>query len=122
MTKIMAAPKKYIQDHVVLLLLSANIFLAVSTVIFVLLRLSAGHGSGYIAQYRPSVGVDSFKPGSVVDLLSFIIFAFLVLAIHTILSIRCYAINRHLTIAILGLGILFLLLTIIVSNALLVLH
>lgn len=119
---IMATPKKYFQDHLVLLLLSINAFLALATTAFVLARLSAGHGNGYIVQYRSSLGINAFKTGSVIDLLSFIIFGFLVLAIHTILSMRTYHVNRQLAIVILSLGILLLVLTIIISNALLVLH
>jgi hypothetical protein len=118
----MATPKKYFQDHVVLLLLSIDTFLTFLTAVFVLLRLSAGHGNGYIVQYRPNVGINAYKTGSVTELLSFIIFAFIVLATHTLLSMRTYHIHRQLAITILALGILLLVLAIIVSNALLVLH
>ena len=118
----MAAPKKYFHDHFVLLLLSINAFLAVAGSIFILLRLSTSHGTSYIVQYRASLGIDAFKTGSVTDLIAFIAFALLVLAIHTVLSMRAYRIHRQLAITILSLGILLLVLTIIVSNALLVLR
>ena len=118
----MAASRKYFHDHLVLLLLSVDTFLTFLTTIFVLLRLSAGHGNGYIVQYRPSLGIDKFKTGSVVELLSFIAFAFIVLAVHTTLSMRTYHIHRQLSVAILALAVLLLVLGIIVSNALLVLH
>jgi hypothetical protein len=118
----MATSKKYFHDHFVLLLLSVNAFLAVAGSIFILLRLSTSHGNGYIVQYRSSLGINAFKTGSVVDLLSFIAFAALVLAVHTFLSLRAYQIHRQLAIAILSLGILLLTLTIIISNALLVLR
>lgn len=118
----MATPKKYFHDHFVLLLLSINTFLAVAGSIFILLRLSTSHGNGYIVQYRPSLGINSYQTGSVVELLSFVAFALLVLTIHTLLSLRAYHIHRQLAIAILSLGILLLLLTIIISNALLVLR
>ncbi|HEX7633147.1 MAG TPA: hypothetical protein VF401_02355 [Candidatus Saccharimonadales bacterium] len=118
----MATPKKYFHDHLVLLLLSVNAFLAVAGSIFILVRLSTSHGNGYIVQYRSSLGINAFKTGSVVDLLAFVGFALLVLAIHAMLSLKVYHIHRQLAIAILSLGILLLLLTIIVSNALLVLR
>jgi hypothetical protein len=118
----MATPKKYFQDHLVLLLLSTNAFLAFSTVILVLVRLSAGHGSSYIVQYRSSLGINAFQTGGIGDILSFILFAFLVLGVHTVLSLRTYPVNRHLSLVILSVGILLLLLTMIISNALLVLH
>jgi hypothetical protein len=118
----MANPKKYFHDHLVLLLLSLNVFLAVAGSIFILVRLSTSHGTGYIVQYRASSGVNDFTTGSVIDLLSFVAFAAIVLATHTILSLRAYRIHRQLAIAILALGILLLALTIIISNALLVLR
>ncbi|HXE10387.1 MAG TPA: hypothetical protein VN554_03095 [Verrucomicrobiae bacterium] len=118
----MAGTKKYFHDHLVLLLLSVNAFLAVAGSIFILLRLSTSHGTGYIVQYRASLGINAFRTGRILDLLSFIAFAALVLAVHTLLSIRAYKIHRQLSIVILSLGILLLALTVIISNALLVLR
>lgn len=118
----MASSKKYFHDHYVLLLLSINAFLAIAGSIIILLRLSTSHGSSYIVQYRPSLGINAYQSGSVVELISFVAFALLVLVIHSVLSMRAYKIHRQLAIAILGLGILLLLLTIIISNALLVLR
>jgi hypothetical protein len=118
----MASNKKYFHDHLVLLLLSINAFLAIAGSIFILVRLSTSHGTGYIVQYRSSLGINAFQTGTVMELLSFVAFAGLVLATHTMLSLRAYKIHRQLAIAVLSLGILLLLLTIIISNALLVLR
>jgi hypothetical protein len=118
----MASPKKYFHDHLVLLLLSVNVFAAVAGSIFILIRLSASHGNSYIVQYRPSLGADAFRTGTVTDLLAFVAFAALVLVAHTLLSLRAYHIHRQLALAILSLGILLLVLTVIVSNALLMLR
>jgi hypothetical protein len=118
----MAVPRKYFHDHFVLLLLSTEVFLVLLSTILVLLRLSSEHGGGYIVQYRSSLGIDDFKQGSVTALLGFIVFAFIVLATHLLLSLRCYRINRQLAITVLGFGLLLLVLNIIVSNALLVLR
>lgn len=118
----MAASKKYFHDHLVLLLLSVNAFLAVAGSIFILLRLSTSHGTGYIVQYRASLGIDAFKTGGITDLLGFVAFALLVLVIHTLLSLRAYEIHRQLAVTILSLGILLLVMTVIISNALLVLR
>jgi hypothetical protein len=118
----MAAEKKYFHDHLVLLLLSLNAFIAVAGSIFILLRLSTSHGTGYIVQYRSSLGVTAFETGTVVQLLSFVAFAALALAIHTMLSLRAYKIHRQLAITILSLGILLLILAVIISNALLALR
>jgi hypothetical protein len=118
----MANPRKYFHDHLVLLLLSIEAFLAVASSLFVLLRLSSSHSTGYIVEFRSSLGINAFRTGSVVDLLGFIAFALIVLAVHSVLSLRTYRIHRQLSIAILCLGILLLVLNIIVSNALLVLR
>lgn len=118
----MANPKKYFHDHFILLLLSVNAFLALAGSIFILVRLSTSHGNSYIVQYRPSLGISTYQPGSVLELLSFVAFALLVLIIHVFLSLRVYSIHRQLAIAILSLGILLLVLTIIISNALLTLR
>jgi hypothetical protein len=118
----MATSRKYFHDHAVLLLLSINAFLALAASLFVLLRLSAGHGNGYIVQYRPSLGINAFKTGSVTELLGFIGFALVVLVVHVMLSMRSYHVHRQLAITILSMGILLLVLSIIVSNALLVLR
>lgn len=118
----MAVSKKYFRDHLVLLLLSINIFLAVLGTILILVRLSTSHGNGYIVQYRASLGINDFKTGSILDLIGFIVFIWLVIIVHTILSIRAYSIERQLAVAILSLGLLLLTLSIIISNALLVLR
>jgi hypothetical protein len=117
----MATHKKYFHDHYVLLLLSINGFLAVAGIIFVLLRLDSSHGGGYIVQYRPSLGVSAYQTGSILQLISFTVFAALVMGLNTVLSYRVYKIHRQLAITVLSLGVLLLVLNIIVSNALLLL-
>lgn len=118
----MTATAKYFHDRMVMLLFSTNIFLALAASLFVLLRLSSSHGNGYIVQYRSNLGIDAFKTGSITGLLSFVVFDLLVVTVHVLLSLRVYSINRHLSTVILGLGVLLLVLSIIVSNALLVLR
>lgn len=118
----MATPKQYFHDHLVMLLLSINAFLAVAGSIFILVRLTASHGTSYIVQYRPSLGADAFQTGSLLDLVSFIAFAVVIVAIHGVLSWRAYPIHRQLSITILSLGLLLLALTVIVANALLTLR
>ncbi len=121
----MAVPKKYFHDHVVLLLLSINAFLAIAGSIFIIISLATGHSNAYIVQCRDCSNrdfVNKYITGTVADLLSFVVFAGLVLAANTMLSLRAYRINRQLAIAILSLGILLLALSIIISNALLVLR
>ncbi len=118
----MATSKKYFHDHLILLLLSTNIFLAFTTIVLVLVRLSSGRGSSYITQYRSPLGINAFQTGSVSELLSFVLFALLIATVHTVLSMRIYKVHRHLAVVVLALGILLLLLAIIISNALLALR
>ncbi len=115
----MQIPKKYFQDRVILLLLSVNTFLAFFGSILVLFRLDSGRSDGYIIQYRGNLGLDAYKAGGAIELLSFILFILVVLVFHTLLSIRVYSVRRHFATAILALGLLLLAVAIIVSNALL---
>lgn len=119
----MAISQKYFHDHLVMLLLSVNAFLAVGGSLFILVSLSTGHSNVYIIQCRDCSNPDAvnkFTNGSVVSLLGFVVFALLVLVAHVTLSLRAYRVHRQLAIAILALGVLLLALTIIVSNTLLV--
>ena len=118
----MAAPKKFFHDHLVLLLLSINAFLTLALTVLVLLRLGSSHSTGYIVQYRSSLGIDAFKSGSVAELFSFIGFGVLVLITHSVLAMRSYHVRRQVSLAILALGGLLLVLAIIISNALLTLR
>jgi hypothetical protein len=117
----MLLPKKYVRDRVILLLLSVNAFLALLTILLLLLRLGDASGN-YIVQYRSTYGVNTFRPGKLVDLLSFGMFALVVLAVNFVMSARTYRIHRQLSVVILCIGALLLVFGLIVSNALLVLR
>jgi hypothetical protein len=121
----MATPKQYFHDHLVMFLLSINVFLAVGGGLFILLSLGSSHSNGYIVQCRDcsnNAAANKFTNGGVTSLLSFVAFAALILITHLSLSLRAFKIHRQLAIAILALGVLLLTLMIIVSNALLVLR
>ena len=105
-----------------LLLLTVNAFLAFFATSFVFLKLSSSQSNSYIVQYRSNLGVSAFHTGGVSEIVSFGIFALLVLAINVYLSIRTYSINRNLSVVILSIGVLLTALDIIVSNSLLMLH
>lgn len=117
----MSSGTKYFHDRLVLLFLSTNAFLTVLTVLSVLFRLQGGSDS-FIVQYRSNLGTSAFKPGSMDQILMFIVFALLVFTIHTVLSWRTYQVRRELAIVILALGALLLILAVIVSDALLALR
>src|ERR1035437_2677495 len=118
----MESAKSYFQDRLILLLLSINVFLAFLATLLVLFRIGSASGSGFIVQYRANLGISAYKKGGVINILSFISFALLVLAVNLFLSWKTYHIKRQLALTILSLGLLLLVLCIIVSNALLALR
>ena len=116
--------KKYIQDKLVLLLLSINSFLVFIWTVVISLRLAGNKGAdSYFIEYRPVVGgVAQYRQGSAFDVLSFVLFLWIVLILAVLISARAYHMKRQLSLMVLGFGILIALFTMIVSNALLVLH
>lgn len=119
----MHIPKNYFQDRLVLLLISVNAFFAVLTTLLILFRLRGGGSDGYIGQYHANLGILSgFEPGSAMTFFAFIALAVFVLVFHTMLSMRMYHRRRQFSITVLWLGLLLLILSLIVSNALLVLQ
>lgn len=118
----MHIPKNYFHDRLVLLLLSINTFLAVFVTALSLLRLKSGNSEGFVGQYHSNLGLSAFEPGSPATFVSFIVFAALVLVLHTLLSMRTYHRRREYSVVILWMGLVLLLLLLIVSNALAVLR
>ncbi|MHB1864973.1 MAG: hypothetical protein ACYCPS_02295 [Candidatus Saccharimonadales bacterium] len=121
----MAISSKFFRDHYILLLLTINVFLFLVVAVFVIVRLSGLHSSSYIVQCRncsDPTATNKYLVGGVSGLLSFIVFSLVVLVINITLSLKSYNIHRQLAIAILSLGILLQVLTLAVSNALLVLR
>ncbi len=119
---IMHIPKNYFHDRIVLLLLSINAFLAAFVTILTLFRLRGGNSEGFVGQYHANLGLSAFQPGSVSTFVSFIVFAVLILVLHTILSMRTYSRRREYSLIVLWMGLVLLLLLLVVSNALSVLQ
>ncbi len=118
----MNIPKKYFQDRLILLLLSILVFLTLLACVWVLFKLDSGRSAGYIVQYRASLGISALKTGNASELVAFIAFALMVCVVNVLMSIRVYLIRREVSVVILVMGILLLLMSLIVSNALLVLR
>ncbi len=118
----MATPKKFLHDKVALALLSANGFLVVLSALLVLLRLDASRSGGYIVQYRANLGISAYKGGGGIDLLSFAVFSVVVCILFSILAWRIYVHKRAYGLLILCMASILLILSIIISNALLVLR
>lgn len=115
----MSTPKRYIHDRLILLLLSVSAFFVIFGSLQIALRLG-GRNSGYIVEYRANLGVSHFKPGSAWGVANFIFFMLLIMAVNTFISLRIYHVRRQYAATVLGLGIVLLILTIVVSNALLI--
>lgn len=119
----MAAQKHFLQDRTALLLVSGTAFLTLAAIVLVLLKLDSGQGtSNYIVSYRSSLGIDRYTPGTIKDILSFIVAALLIFAVGLVLGYRTYPVRRELSLATLALTVPLLLFLIVVSNALLVLR
>lgn len=118
----MDIPKKYLRDRKVLLFISINGFLTLLTTILILLRLDTSRSDGYFVQYRSNLGLNAYTVGDAGTMLSFIVFAWLVFGFHILISIRTYHMRRNIAVASLAFATLLLALTVIISNALLVLR
>lgn len=119
----MHIPKKYLQDRLALFLVSVNLFLMVACIVLIAVRVLSNSGNAYIAGYRPSLGpIDSSIPGTLVDILAFIVFAIIVFISNVVLSIRAFVIQKHVSYAILLMSTVLLVLAIIISNSLLILQ
>lgn len=118
----METPKRYFHDRLVLLVLSINSFLTILSSILILLRLDSSRGNNYIIQYRANLGLSAFKAGGSSTFISFVLFSLITLMFSILLSFRVYPFHRQFAVTILCLGLLLIVLSIIVSNALLALR
>lgn len=115
--------KRYLHDKLILLLLTVATFLAVLGSLLIVLRLNnGGQGSDYIVQYRSNLGLSAFQSGGVETFFEFIIFMVAVLTISIIVSVKIYPLRKVYSVSVLAMCVLLLFLSIIVSNALLVLR
>jgi hypothetical protein len=116
----MHIPKNYFHDRLVLLFLTVNTFLTGLVSVIILLRLDSGRAESYIVQYRANLGIDAFQSGGSSTFIYFIAFALLTWVLHLVLSMRVYSQHRQLSLLILALGSLLLVMSLFISNALLV--
>ncbi len=117
----MEISQKYLHDRIVLLLLTINGFLVLLGTVLILLKLSSGQGGNYITQYRPNLGISAYTAGKQSDFLAFIFFGLVTFGLGVALSAKIFGRHRSYALAILGFGTLLSVLTVIVSNALLML-
>jgi len=118
----MAIAKKYLHDKSILLLLTSNLVLAFISITLIILRLNNGRTGIYIVQRRANLGIDQYTQGGTATIISFIVFSILVVLIGFFLSFKAFKSQRNVSIAVLGLCLLLLICTLIVSNSLLAMH
>jgi len=115
----MHIPKHYLHDRTIIALLSANLILFVFAALFVLLRIDPAKGSTHIVQYRSNLGIGAFKSGSIIEIQFIAVFALIQFVCSTLLSIRLYVHRRHLAVGVLALTTFILIVTPVVTDALL---
>mgnify|MGYP006390573029 FL=1 len=103
----------------ILMLLSVNSVLTLINAVFILLQISSGRSGQVITAYRPSLVVDKYTVGGSIDFILFVLFLFGVYGINIALSAKIYSRHRSYSLAVLGLGTLICVLSIIVSFQLL---
>lgn len=115
----MHIPKNFFHDKTILALLGVNTVLCLFAALFIILRIDPAEGSTHIVQYRSNLGIGAFKSGSLFELELLAIFAVLQFVFSALLSVRLYAHRRHLSVGVLALSTFILLLTPVVTDALL---
>lgn len=115
----MTIPKHFFHDKTVLILLTVNSVLALFAVLYIVLRVDPAEATTRIVQYRSNLGISAFKQGSTTEIQLIALFAALQYAFSWVLAIRMYAHRRHMSIVVLALTTFILLLTPIVTDALL---
>lgn len=118
----MTIPSKYFHNRSILLLLIINAILLLVGTVLILFRLDSGTATNYIIEYRANYGIGEYKRGFALDVAGFVLFLILNFAICVFLSLRTFPIRKNIAIIILSICSLTNLLTIIVSNALMMLR
>lgn len=118
----MTIPNRYFHNRSVLLLLIINSMLVVSGVLLILFRLDSDTTLNYIIEYRDNLGIGDYKTGTALDIASFTFFLLINFAICVLISIRSFAVRKHVAVMVLAVSALLSLFTIIVSNTLMALR
>jgi hypothetical protein len=111
----MDLPKKYLNDRMILLLLTLVAILVVIGVSLVLLRFDPSRNPTTTAAYRPSITGTQYQSGKPLDIYLLAVFMIFISMAALFLSLRTYHIRRFLSIFILASTVFLLLLSIRVS-------
>lgn len=113
------APKGYFHDRTILILVCANFFMLVLGVILALLRISRADTT-YLVQYRSNLSL--LSQNTIGDASSFYLTILILLSIVVIsifISMKTYLEKRSFSVIVLGKSLFIVLLSVIVSDALL---
>ena len=114
----METSKKYLHDRVILLLLTLMAVLLVVGVSLVLLRFDPSRNPATTIAYRPSITGTQYQSGRPLDIYLLAVFMVFTTATALLLSVRTYHIRRFISVFILASTVFLLVLSMIVSNAL----
>ena len=109
---------KLLPDKAAISLIAGNVVLACITILTILLRVSSSDSSSTIIQYRSNLGAFAFKSGSTSDLQSFALFTFVSTGLSLLIASKFFSHRRHLAISLLAMQVVIILLTLIISSAL----
>jgi len=114
----MDVPKKFLHDRAVLLLITLLAILVVVGVSLVLIRFDSSRNPTTTVAYRPNITGSQYQSGKPIDIYSLAVFMLLTGASAVLLSSRTYVVRRSLSVFMLSAGVFLLVVSIIVSNAL----
>lgn len=114
----MSKPRPFFHDRLVLLLLTVNAVLAIFAAITAVLPIMDSSGA-FIGEYRSNLGLDAYRAGGALDMVSFAVFVILVYGFQLFTSLRLYEIKKSVSLVVLMLTSVLLIFTLIVTNALL---
>jgi hypothetical protein len=114
----MDIPKKFLQDKVVLLLITLIALLLVIGVSVVLLRFDVSKNPTTVVAYRPNISGASYQSGKPIDIYSMAIYIIFTAVAGVFLSAKVYRVRQSLAIFLLSSTALLLTLATIVSNSL----
>jgi hypothetical protein len=114
----MEIPKRFLHDRIVLLLITFISIFMVIGISLVLIRFDASRNPTTTIAYRPNITGSQYQSGKPIDIYTMALFMLVTAVGSAFLGARVYYLRRSLSVFILGSGVLLLLLSIIVSNAL----
>lgn len=114
----MELPKKYMHDRLILLFLTIIAVLVVIGVSLVLLRFDPSRNPTTTAAYRPNITGTQYQSGKPIDIYTMALFMIFTSAAAIFLSVRTYHIRRFVSVFLLASTVFLLILSMIVSNAL----